>query len=179
MRALGASLRRQSMKRTVLVVTAILLFFSATPASAKEWRGLMPMKSVRGDVRKLLGEPAVEASAYEIYELAEETVWVEYVTYRCDAELPLGCPTAPVCKLPPLTVLAITARLRRPVPVSELDIDLSKLEKNPDDHNSGHLFFYKDRERGFSVHVLDGAVVAYGYHPTKEDKKLFECPRKK
>jgi hypothetical protein len=167
------------MKRTVLIFATMLLFFSAAPTFAKEWRGLAPMKSVREDVRRLLGEPAVEAAAYEIYELAEETVWVEYVTYRCDVELPLGCPTAPVCKLPPHTVLAVMVRLHRPVPVSELDIDLSKLEKNPDDHNSGRLFFYKDREQGFSVHVLDGAVVAYGYHPTKEDKKLFECPRKK
>ncbi len=167
------------MKRTVLIFATALLFFSAAPASAKEWRGLVPMKSVREDVRKLLGEPSVEAAAYEIYELAEETVWVEYVTYRCDVELPRGCPTAPVCKLPAHTVLAIWVMPRRAVPPSELGIDLSKYEKNPDDHNSGRLFFYKDREQGFVIKVFDGAVVAYSYQPTKEDKKLFRCPGQK
>ena len=168
------------MKRTVLIFTAVLLFPSAAPASAKGWRGLVPLESTREDVRRLLGTPVKGADyVVERYQLTEETVTVGYVTYRCEVELPLGCPTAPICKLPPHTVLNITVRPRRPVPVSELDIDLSKFEKNPDDHNTGRLFFYKDREQGFMVHVFDGAVIAYSYSPTAEDKKMFRCPGKK
>jgi hypothetical protein len=165
------------MRRNVLILAAVLLLLSPIQASAKEWRGLVPMKSVREDVRKLLGEPAVVEPAYEIYELAEETVWVEYVTYRCDAELPLGCPAAPVCKLPPHTVLDVAVTLRRPMPVAEIDLDLSTFEKGPDSLNSGRVFFYKDREHGFKVQVRDGAVIAYFYGPTKQDTKLFRCPK--
>ena len=165
------------MKSTMLVFATVLLFSSAATASANEWRGLVPMKSVREDVRKLLGEPAVEAVAYEIYELSEETVWVEYVTYRCDGEVPMGCPTAPVCKLPPHTVLDVAVRLRLPVPVAEIDLDLSTFEKGPDRLYSGRYFFYKDREHGFKVQVREGAVIAYFYTPTTEDSKLFRCPK--
>jgi hypothetical protein len=163
------------MKFTTVILSTCMLISSAASVQSKDWRGITPMKSTHADVERLLGSPVANIG-YERYELSEETVEVEYVHYPCDLKPPKGCLIAPpVCALPPNTVLSITTTLRRPFPMSDMHLDLSKFEKVPDEHHTGRYFGYFDREKGFSVRVYDGAVIGYGYHPTKEDQKLFRC----
>jgi hypothetical protein len=154
-------------------------------ARAKGWRGLVPMKSTRADVKQLLGTPIAD-KGYDRFELEEETVSVEYVRYPCELKPPQGCITPPpVCALPPDTVLAITVRMRHPIPLSTLHLDLSKYEKRPGMIfpngpvlYDGPLFYYEDEDEGYMLHVLNGEVVAYRYYPTKKDGDIFRCTLK-
>jgi hypothetical protein len=164
------------MKLISLLLVTCMQLSGDSLVPRNEWRGLVPMKSTRADVERLLGSPY--GTPPDRYHLANETVSVEYVSYPCDLKPP-GCPTPPkVCELPTGTVLAITVDLKQPVPLSSLQMDLSKFERETGDiDSSGRVLYFKNKAAGFWVHVLEGWIIKYSYHPTREDQKLFrrEC----
>jgi hypothetical protein len=164
----------------LLAGSLLLTVCTANVRPAKEWRNIVPLKSTRADVERLLGVAAKEALVE--YELPDETIYVEYSTGSCDRDAPEGWPTPPSgWKVPAGTVVAIQAALKKPLPLASLSINVGGFKKVRGDSDVPQHFFYVDEDEGFSIEVfasLDGTdeiVQAYIFGPSVKDKHL-RCP---
>jgi hypothetical protein len=144
----------------------LLILNSAAICSAKEWRGIVPLHSTRADVERLLGPLPKDLP---IYYLPNETVYVNFAEQPCDGRdntkwnVPLG------------TVTGIWVKPKSLVKIEDLNLNISKFEKVPGPSDTYGLFYYVDREEGFSVGISNGLVTEYTYVGTAKDAYL-RCP---
>ena len=75
------------------------------------------------------------------------------------------------------TVTGLAVMLKKPVPVSESRIDLTKLKKARGAYDTPDHFFYSQPEDGFSVEVGQDYVMSYSYGPNADQQNL-RCPSK-
>ena len=129
---------------------------------SKGWRGIIPLKSTRADVERILGPPTDKSL---LTYLPDKSVVVQYSLRPCDDGW----------NVPPDTVIAFGIRLDPRVPIADLRLDLTKYKKVRGDSDVSDDFYYKDEEAGFAISVRDGMVVEYVYEPTAKDKSL-RCP---
>lgn len=79
----------RKMLNLVLILWVVLPFGSHhNPAQnvkplPNEWRGLVPLRSTRSDVERLLGKPAIHPTAFENYNTETERVDVIYSPGPC------------------------------------------------------------------------------------------------
>ncbi|SRR6266851_6236448 len=128
------------------------------------WRGIVPLKSTRADVERILGPPTEKSG---ITYLPDKSVVVQYSTRRCDDGW----------DVPPGTVIAFDIRLDPIVSLADLRLDLTKYKKVRGDSDVSDHFYYVDEERGFAISVRDGKADAFIYQPTAKDKSR-RCPEK-
>jgi len=143
-----------------LIGLCALLLCSADTLRAKEWRGIVPLKSTRADVEKLLGKP----NQLGRYELENERVHFYYATGSCNKLE--SC----VCFVPKDTVLGISVEPEAYVKLSDLKLERGKYEKN----RGGHLptiVTYSNDDEGviYTVDDEDDEVMEITYVPTAED----------
>lgn len=116
-----------------VALLALPLIISAT-ANAEPWKGIVPLKSTRSDVERLLGQPQPgPIKSYVTYQLESEEVRVRYAdkslcTRTTDCE----------CQVPDDTVLNVVVRLKTKPGFSSLGLDLSKFHPivNPENSNN-------------------------------------------
>jgi hypothetical protein len=113
-----------------------LTIMAATICSAKPWRGIVPLKSKRTDVERLLG-PSNHKEVASYY-LADETVYVEYAPPE-DEDL----------KIAPGTVVTITVIPKKVLRLTELGVDLRRFKKTPGARDLVGSFIYTDESDGF------------------------------
>lgn len=162
------------------VGSLLLVVYAASVCSAKEWRGIVPLKSTRADVERLLGpQPETDSGKYD---LPDAEVFVYYAKFPCGHVPPEGWPVPPPgWNVPAGTVVGIRVALKKPVPLASLNFDLRKFTKARGDHDVPQHFHYYDEAEGFSIEVFDHRggegeyVQAYGYGPRAEDEGL-RCP---
>jgi hypothetical protein len=102
-----------------------ILLFGCIPISAKQWRGIVPLKSTRVDVERLLGKP----NEYGRYQFPDEKVLITYSTGHCSGKA--NCE----CLAPADTVVSIYILPERTISYSKLPIDKSqyqRLKSRPD-----------------------------------------------
>ncbi|HEV2803162.1 MAG TPA: hypothetical protein VGW12_22030 [Pyrinomonadaceae bacterium] len=165
----------------VLSIISFMLVLNLM-AQAKEWRGIVPLRSTRADVERLLGptidDPGNKNNYVETYRAEEETVTILYSDGPlCNGYLLRGY------RVPKDTVVRIIVR-PVPFPFSDLELDKDKYKE----HSGGHvldLSYFTDEEEGVSYEVRWKAVPAGGerqgrvtsieYGARAKDKHL-ECP---
>jgi hypothetical protein len=126
------------------------------------WRGIVPLKSTRADVERILGPPTDKSGlAY----LSDRSVVVQYSVRPCDSDW----------NVPPETVIALGIRAEPMIPLADLHLDLTKYKKVRGDADVSDHFYYADEERGFAISVRDGMINRYIYEPTAKDKSR-RCP---
>ena len=148
----------------VLVLAAPLLM--AIRANAEPWRGIVPLKSTRSDVERLLGKPSPgNMKFYVTYELESEQVRVRYAdktlcTRTDDCE----------CHVPDDTVLTVVVRLKNKPKFSTLGLDMSKFHPivNPENPNN---VAYSNSDAGimYVTSKRDDLVSYVQYSPTAQD----------
>jgi hypothetical protein len=155
--------------RHIIVAIAIVLAVEGH-LSAKAWRGIVPLKSTRADVERLLGSSTGEPPTYY---LSENTVYVQYSKCRCGDK----------CKedewnVAPGTVLLISVEVKGLVKLADLKLDLSDFQKEPGDYDLPDHFYYVNRKQGLSIEVGRGYVGSYTYGPpAKEYHRRCSNPR--
>ncbi len=163
----------KSIKRLALAL--IILLGSFIGATAKEWRGLVPLKSTRADVERVLGVPSNESAP--AYYLPGEIVYIEFAANP-------GCHNERFDRswdVPSETVTLIRRTLKESMPLAALGIDPSKFEKVRRNFDVTGLFYYVNSEEGFTIVFEsdpDGKgdfVTGYIYGPTAKDNYL-RCP---
>ena len=108
------------------IISCVLFVSSWQVPASKEWRGLSPLNSTRADVERLLGPPKDNFNnKLLIYYLPEQVVGFGFdANPKCQEKSKFI--TWDVSKD---TVTTIRLTLKRPVPVADAGIDLTKLEK--------------------------------------------------
>jgi hypothetical protein len=105
----------------ILVGCLCLLLCLNAPCFAKEWRGIVPLKTTRSQVVKLIGEPKrtwETASGY--FDLADGRATVEWIDPTCERGYPIY--TAQDGASPDDLVLNIYVYPIKPIPMKELDL---------------------------------------------------------
>jgi len=162
----------------IIIISALLLSVAET-CSSKDWKGIVPLKSTRAEVERVLGPSA--DPVLSIYYLRKEIVSVEYSKYSCNQGPVVSgwpVPPSPQWNVPPDTVIAIRVAPREEVRLSNLSINLESFKKVRGDEDMPTHFFYIDEEEGFGIEIfanLDGegeTVRSYIYQPGIKDKPL-------
>ena len=155
-------------KRTFVFICCSLLLGMADPVMAKPWRGIVPLRSKRADVRRVLGKPMIGAEgAIELYEKKEGRVQVRYARKPCEQGLPADWGNWKVARD---TVVNISITLHEEIPVANLKI--RKIEKYKWYTGDSGATYYRDERRGVEYQVQDGMVTAIAYGPATRDRAL-------
>jgi hypothetical protein len=150
------------MSRNILCLIAIFFVFGQpTIANGKTWRGIVPLKSTRAEVERLLGVPGKHGR----YQFDEERAYVNYAgagpchqVNRC------------LCRVSEDIVISIRVELEVDMRFSTLNLDHKKYEKliSAQDPN---LASYSNDEEGiiYTVDLKNDDVTAIEYLPTAKD----------
>lgn len=148
-----------------IFASVCLTLVVASMSVAKEWRGIVPLKSTRLDVERLLGTPTEKSDAGYLYKLRAEWVAIWFQTEPCDNcglgwNIPLGT----------VTTIGIIPRLVRP---KERFIDVSRAKTL---NEKAGFIYYTNEVEGLSVESFNGRVTHITYGPTEHQASLA-CPR--
>lgn len=152
-------------------MTRLILFFFtvsifAFPIYAKEWCGLIPMKSTCDDVKRVLGVTTCEPPN-ETYDLGDERVRISFSKYSCFPAY------TKFWNVPVGTIIIIERHPKNPIPVAELDIDIKKYEVTSTDTD---INIYSNAEDGLSFWAANGFAMHIYYMPKKDDERLQCTP---
>ncbi len=151
--------------RTLSVILFCLLLCGAS--EAKSWRGIVPLKSTRADVERLLGKPNSRGR----YQFADERAYINYREYSCTgAYLPLREDNCE-CFVSKDTVVSIDVTLEIVRTFSSLHLDKTKYERKPD--NLGAFVNYSNWDEGVSYTVDESRdeITGIAYAPSAADCK--------
>lgn len=145
----------------LVILAALLLTQTVTNVQAKEWRGIIPLKSKRADVERLLGQPNHSGR----YQYEDMRASIDYAEGKCDKDN-----TDCRCLVSEDTVLSIYVVLEVGLKFSTLKLDKNKYKKSvyPEDPN---LAIYSNDEEGivYTVSQEDDEVTAIEYLPSAKD----------
>jgi hypothetical protein len=148
---------------------AVVLLLAASVATGKEWRGIVPLKSTRVDVERLLGVAKRSTDSLLYYKLRTEIVVVHFEHDRCDSEsgkfgygwnVPIGT----------VTDIAV-------IPRGTHRLEEYKVGNNFKVEDVGAGFIYHtDAAAGLTIETLNNQVTLVEYHAEKAQHTL-QCPR--
>jgi hypothetical protein len=151
--------------RTLLF--SVLLFILPGISEAKEWRGIVPMKSTREDVTRILGKSKDANHIRANYDMEEGHI---YIVFSSD-DAYYDC----VKKLPKDIVLLIQFTPKSDLSLSDLKLDFSKFRKfDPSFPKNVGYEAYVDEVEVLIVTTYNGKIDQINYTATKEDQKI--CP---
>ena len=151
---------------TRFALLALPLALLAVTVNGEPWRGIVPLKSTRSDVERMLGKPQPgNISFYVTYKLEAEEVRVEYAskalctqTDRCE------------CRVPDETVLHIVVRPHTTIKFSSLAVDKSKFHPIINPQNSNNVA-YSNSDSGlmYVISHRDDLLLYVQYGSTAKD----------
>ena len=155
-----------------MILPYLLVFLAVVQPQANCWRGIVPLRSTRADVEKILGPPTPESKASDAatYKTKTERVFVLYSTGACDGKPSNGW------NVPRGTVISISVEPTVKPKLTDLKLDESKYDKARDPEVL-FLTYYTNEEEGISIEVNteEGAVTTFRYLPMSKDSHL-RCP---
>jgi hypothetical protein len=148
------------MSRFLLSIMATLLACGLPiVAQGKGWRGIVPLRSTRADVERVLGP-----GKNDHYQFDEERVHVNYVEGECNPVN--GC----LCFVPKGTVISIYVQPEVEMRFSKLNIDKKKYEKFVSSKDPNVATYSNDKEGIiYTVNEENDDVIAIEYLPTAKD----------
>src|SRR5215213_1897008 len=159
-------------KVTKMNLTCLLAFMATVVIvhpQANCWRGIVPLRSTRADVEKLLGQPVPESKALDAatYKTESERVFVLYSTGPCDVKPSNGW------NVPRGTVISISVEPNVKPKFADLKLDASQYEKIRDPEVLDFTY-YTNKKEGVSIEVntSEGVVTTFRYSPMSEDHHL-------
>ena len=152
----------------------VLLLSSAEPSAAEQWRGIIPLKSTRADVDRLLGKPLPGNPDFLAkYKLRDEEVTINYADRKLCREAD-RCE----CLVPDGTVLDISVQPKRKVSFATLRIDQDKFSKHPLAENADIEVYYNG-EAGliYTISRTDGTLLYTQYAASSRDCEKIKNQR--
>jgi hypothetical protein len=145
--------------RFAICCVSIILLTSIT-ASARVWRGIVPLQSTRQDVERLLGVPSGD-----YYDLKNEIVYIDFSTGTCPGAGPASY------KVPADTVTRIMVITKSEPLLDSLGVDISKYKKDVDGDLQEHIF-YNNEEAGESIETFQNRIQSMTYSPLASESSL-------
>jgi len=149
------------MKKKLIFYLVCVLLGTASQSLAKEWRGIVPLKTTRIEVEQVLGKP----NELGRYQFDEERAYVLYAVSGCDTRAG-KCQ----CLIKEGTVVEIHVTIERSMKFSRLKIDKSKFERTRNPVGLA-VFEYSNSQDGiiYSVNEDTDLVVEISYVPAERD----------
>lgn len=142
---------------------------TVSPLWAKEWRGISPLHSTRGDVVRLFGPSKTEVQNTSSYEFEGESVILVYSTGSCKDE-PNGW------NVPKDTVTGMLVAPKVKPKFADLKLDANKFVRVPEGDYHAFMIYKNDEEGiGYVVNEPEGLVDSVRYWPAAKDNHL-RCP---
>ena len=161
------------MKRSLLTSLLFIVVYVSS-STAKEWCSIVPLKSTRADVERVLKTKPIRCGGRScLYKLSDKTVLVHYAaepTCRNDD-------ATTSWKVPADTVIQITIHFKTPQKFSALDIDVTKYDRVPDKELHG-LVYLSDYAQGVRMETSGDIVRAITYYPAATDDHLRCVPKR-
>lgn len=146
------------MKNIITIVGFVWIsLISCNTATAKEWRGIEPLRSTKVDVGRLLGSPTKNTLNAYFYDLKDEHVFIQFSANSCEES------QLEAWKVPPDTVVSVLVAPKMVQPVKDLTID-AKYDIRVDGVWKSHRF-YSDVENGEIIETNNGIVMSVTYRP--------------
>ena len=149
----------------------LALMITAINVRAEAWRGIVPLKSTRADVERLLGTPGKHGR----YQFDKERAYIEYAGTG-----PCAKNNVCLCKVSEDTVISIYVEL-------EVEMSFSALKLNKKDYRKlisrrdRTIATYSNKEKGiiYTVDETNDDVTTIEYIPDAKDcKKLLRRTKK-
>lgn len=141
-----------------------LILMNRFNAKGQDWRQIVPLKSTRAEVERLLG--STTGAYFAQYELEQGSLFIEYSSGPCKAERKGGW------NVPKDVVIMVNFTPKYRTRIADLKLDPKKFRKIADDHVIGTLYYVND-EDGITYAVQSGKVSFIEYHPAKRDEHLY------
>ena len=151
-----------------ILLSCCALFALAGVVEGKPWRGIVPLRTTRAQVRKLLGKPIIGGDGtIDLYDLREGRVHIMYARQPCEEGLPADWGNWRVRRD---TVVNISIHLHQELPLRRLQI--RNIERYKWYTGDSGATYYHDRVRGLEYQVQEGMVTAITYGPSARDRAL-------
>jgi len=165
----GRKIRKgDAMIQTNLRFLGALLFLAVLvlDVRAKEWRGILPLRSTKTEVEKLLGKP----NQLGRYDIENERVSIQYSEGPCESAYQMLAKANCECLVAKDTVLRIVVTLDSPVKISKLGIDKNKYERTRVDAYRP-TSTYSDLTEGvvYTIRESDDVLTNINYLPSAKD----------
>ena len=152
-----------SIKTIIISVCAMVTM--ATFSEAKEWRGIVPLRSTKADVIRLLGPTSDTNELRSIYRLEKEDLYIVFSSKDfCDTDTK---------KVPVGTVLLIQVTPRNKIQLSDFQVDAKFRSFYPSSQNPEYQG-YIDEEAGIMLRANKSLVDKVFYFASAKDRDL--CP---
>ena len=132
--------------------------------NAQDWRQIVPLKSTRAEVERLLG--STKEAYFADYQLKQGSLFIEYSSGLCRPERKGGW------NVPENVVLIVSFSPKHKRRIADLKLDPKKFKRVIDDHVIGVLYYVNDEE-GITYEVQRGKVDSVEYGPAKRDEHLY------
>jgi hypothetical protein len=156
--------------RTILSVIGCAVFiFTITEIShAQGWRGIVPLKSNRTDVERLLG-PSTERCGC-LYKSEIENVFIEYTTSTCGKGGSYNVPRD--------TVITLTVYPKKNQKIADFQVSEPKFKRTQDLH-MGDIVHYDNEEEGLLIEAdaYSNDVRSIMYYAPKSRAKDLRCSK--
>jgi len=153
-----------------IILCLILVLLVAGTLEAKEWHGIVPLRSTRVDVERLLGPPTIDRADFVFYESDAERVTIRFSGGPCSVEFsPWNVPSG--------TVITIWVTLKsHQLEFANLNLSQKEYLKSRDNHRP-QIVYYRNESEGieYSVDEETGTVGSIEYLPATSDEPL-RCP---
>lgn len=145
----------------LIIAAAVATLVCVVPSLGKPWRGIVPLRSTRAEVERLLGSPA--PGTQNVYKTSTETVSVTYAETHC----------AYGWRVPPGTVVSLLISPTTPTKLTDLKLEESKYEKRKDYHLE-NVHYYIDANEGinYTIDAAQGLVTTVEHYPQARDSHL-------
>jgi hypothetical protein len=133
------------------------------------WRGLVPLRSMRADVERLLGKPVSSRDSVYVYETDQEKVNVVYSAGACKLS------RSEMWNAPKDVLITLEIRPSKIVLIQYLHLDPRKFRRVQESHPE-NWFFYRNKDEGVMVETVlfrkNEQVDSISYFPTTKDNNL-------
>ncbi len=149
---------------SLLFPLVCLIIASSASVAAQEWKKIVPIKSNRAEVEKVLGATTEPYMAF--YELEDGKLFIEYSSGPCRADRNGGWNVAENI----VVSLHFSPKVKQRV--ADLKIDRRKFKEEIDKHSNGFVRYYVNEKDGIMYEVQQGEVGYVEYYPPSRYKRL-------
>jgi hypothetical protein len=143
------------------ILATLLMATTCGQQQPKGWRGIVPLRSTRAEVIRLLGQPNI---GNDLYEIDDNRIFFVYSDGPCEKG-------RPGWNVPPDTVVSISVAPNHELKFADLRIDKKKYRKHQDSELPD-IFHYTNDIEGISISVSEGDVRNIYYTPGSKDEHL-------
>lgn len=152
------------MKPIPTLSLSLMVLMSWLPVKDPDWRQLVPLRSTRANVERLMGPS--KGDYFANYTLEEGELFIEYSSGPCRPDRKGGW------NIPKDVVISLSFTPNEKKRISSLKLSPKKFRRVVDEHVGGVVYYINDEE-GITYEVQRGRVDVVYYEPSRIYDHLY------